>query len=651
MQFIQFGMLGALVALAIPVIIHLMFRQRARTVELGTLQFLKIVLRDNAKRRRLRRYILLALRLACVALIALLFARPYLLAVEPVEGDRLVVVLVDRSASMGLKGGRRPIDRALAEVRSLSAQAGQGTRLEVAFFDANVHPLAKLADLPSSLEPTFAATDYDAALAWARDLCIRSRAKTKEIHILTDLQRSGLDRGESVTLPPGVDVHLVDLGRAFPKDVAVTAIAMAPTTIRPGEKATITATVRNTAPLPIRKVPVRLHLEAGDQSLDLDKTLDLDGGASATVDFAPPPFKEGLWRGHVEAAASDDLAFDDRRYLALSVAPASRILLVDGDPGRSSFESETYFLQAALRLAPQGERYAKSPFDPRVVDGSGGASLPDLSGIDAVVLANVERLAPADVSRLREFVAKGGGVLVFTGDKMKADAVQTLSAAGLGVGEFVGIERTKETPWRLDRWEAGTSVFRPFQDPEHGDLRRPAFTAVTRMKPVPEVRVLATFRGGLPALLERDQGLGRVLWFTSACDRSWGDWPRGRMFLPMVHQMLAYVTGLTEGGKVRTSVATSDRAAGITDDGGLCRVVNPDPLESETARCTPQEFADRYGFRLPVPTARASVAARGDEGRRTTDEAMRNDEIWPWLALALIGGLAIENFLANRTAA
>jgi hypothetical protein len=42
MQFIQFGFLGALGALSIPVIIHLTFRTRARTADLGTLQFLKI---------------------------------------------------------------------------------------------------------------------------------------------------------------------------------------------------------------------------------------------------------------------------------------------------------------------------------------------------------------------------------------------------------------------------------------------------------------------------------------------------------------------------------------------------------------------------------------------------------------------------------
>src|SRR5580693_4423068 len=107
MHFIQLGMLGALGALAIPIIIHLMFRLRARPIDLGTLQFLKVVLRDNARGRRLKRWLLLALRMACLTLIAFLFARPYMLATEPGAANRLVVILVDQSASMGLKGNDR----------------------------------------------------------------------------------------------------------------------------------------------------------------------------------------------------------------------------------------------------------------------------------------------------------------------------------------------------------------------------------------------------------------------------------------------------------------------------------------------------------------------------------------------------------------
>ena len=128
MGFIQLGFLGAPGALAIPIIIHLTFRQRSRPIDLGTIQFLRIVLKTNAKRRRLKRWVLLALRLACVALAAFLFARPYLLATEADARDRLEVVLIDRSASMGLRGGARPVDRAVAEVKRILTRSGPKTR-------------------------------------------------------------------------------------------------------------------------------------------------------------------------------------------------------------------------------------------------------------------------------------------------------------------------------------------------------------------------------------------------------------------------------------------------------------------------------------------------------------------------------------------
>jgi hypothetical protein len=649
MQFVQIGMLGGLAALAIPVFIHLMFRQRSRPVDLGTLQFLKVVLRDNARKRRLRRYILLGLRLAAVATLALLFARPFLLATEQADGERLVVVLLDRSASMGLQGGTRPADRAAGEARSIVRNAGQGTRLEAATFDRDVHPLAKPTDVANG-PPTLSAagTDYARALAWARDVLVRSPQRAKELHVLTDLQRTGLDRGEDVTLPSDVDVRLYDVGRAFPKNVAVTAAAAEPKSVRPGETVVVRATVANGSPLPLYKVPVKLHLESAGEARDVEQAVDLDGGASVNVEFKLPALAEGLWRGHVEATLSDDLPFDNKRYLGVAAAPPARLLVVDGAPGRTAFDAETYFLNAALRLAPSGEHYAKTPFDPETVPFLEGTSLPDLSKARAVVLANVGTLSDGDARRLAAFVANGGGLVVFTGDKVTRQGVDGLSAAGLGVGEVLGPEQARDLPWRLDRWEPSHPVFRPFADPEHGDLRRPSFTTVTRVRPSADARVIATFRGGAPALVERSHGRGKVLWFTAACDRGWGDWPRSRLYVPMVHQMLGYVTGLADGGPVRVEPARGDAKPGVSERDGVLHVVNPDPFESDTARCTPREFADRFGFRLPETPA---VAASHPRATRPADDRLRGDEIWPWLALTLLGFLLVENFLANRTAA
>jgi len=96
MSFLQIGFLTALGALAIPIIVHLVFRQRPRRAELGTLRFLRVVLAHNARRRRIMRWLLLSLRLACVALIAFLFARPYWLAAHTAGDKRTTVVLIDQ---------------------------------------------------------------------------------------------------------------------------------------------------------------------------------------------------------------------------------------------------------------------------------------------------------------------------------------------------------------------------------------------------------------------------------------------------------------------------------------------------------------------------------------------------------------------------
>src|SRR5207237_7750531 len=108
MGFVQATMLVALGAVVLPILAHLIFRRRARPVDLGTLRFLKIAVRQDTRRRQLKRYVLLALRLGCVLLLVLLFARPYRAEVAAGGDAGLTVVLLDRSASMArLHDGQR----------------------------------------------------------------------------------------------------------------------------------------------------------------------------------------------------------------------------------------------------------------------------------------------------------------------------------------------------------------------------------------------------------------------------------------------------------------------------------------------------------------------------------------------------------------
>src|SRR3954470_982467 len=105
MGFVAPLILGALAALAIPVLIHLIQREKKRVVEFPSLMFLRRIPYQSVRRRRIRHWALLLLRLAALVLIVMAFARPFFrrpsLAAATQNGAREVVILLDTSYSMG----------------------------------------------------------------------------------------------------------------------------------------------------------------------------------------------------------------------------------------------------------------------------------------------------------------------------------------------------------------------------------------------------------------------------------------------------------------------------------------------------------------------------------------------------------------------
>ncbi len=457
----QFG--WALLGLAIPIVIHLMFKLRSRRVDLGTLRFLRIVLEENARRRILKRWLLLALRMAAIVLLAGLFARPYLLARDQAGKDRLVAILIDRSASMQLKDkGRRLIDLAVDEARQVIGQYDDKTQIEAAFFDQAARPVGmntlpaggdlppapsskELLGLLTAPEKIFSATNYGAALTWARDLFLNSPHGRKELYIYTDLQRSGLDWTNVEPLPAEVEVNLIDLGRSAVNNVALTTVQTPRRLIRPLETVGLSAGVFNAGPFPLEKMPVVLTIESEKHKHVLRDRLNLKPQASGTVTFELPALGEGLWRGTVRIETDDDLTFDNQRHFALLCAPPFNVLLADGDPHGAPLLAETYFLETSLRLAPPGETFAETPFRPVSVPLGEGDHLGNLASQKIVVLANVGSLAPRDARALGKFVLDGGRLLVFTGDQVAPAGYEAAAQEGLTVGAIGSALRARSS--------------------------------------------------------------------------------------------------------------------------------------------------------------------------------------------------------------
>ena len=379
----------------------------------------------------------------------------------------------------------------------------------------------------------------------------------------------------------------------------------------------------------------------------IEQTATVEGHSRRLVRFEVPIREPGLYQGYVEVTAGDDLPFDDRRWLAFEARRRDRILLVDGEPGPSVFGNETYFLEMALRLGLPGQdpNASISPYQPERLAWNGqSGSLADLAQFRVVALCNVPDLSPADAGALEAYVRSGGNLVIFTGDLVKAGVYSLLQEAKVMPGRLDG--PAADGPYRLAGWEKDHPIFSLFEDPLHGDLRTLRFRRIARIVPDAAARVLVTARGGSPLLVERSHGAGKCLLLAIPADNAWGEWAIGRLYVPLVHQLVGYASNrLPELGHVKYAAAGQGptEAPGVAIENGRALVQNVEPAESEIERTSVATLREVY--RLPEARkgqpqqARASIAA----GRE------QPDELWRPIAWGLLIVLAVETFVANRT--
>src|SRR5437773_4444016 len=98
-----FFLIGS-VALAIPVLIHLVRREKSEIVPFSSLMFLLKVPKRSIRQQKMKNLLLMALRLLILALLVGAFARPYMTQpnkpLTSLNANRGVVLMLDNSYSM-----------------------------------------------------------------------------------------------------------------------------------------------------------------------------------------------------------------------------------------------------------------------------------------------------------------------------------------------------------------------------------------------------------------------------------------------------------------------------------------------------------------------------------------------------------------------
>lgn len=699
MGLIQTGFLLAMAAIAIPVVVHLLSRWQVRRLELGTMHFLQEVLLDSAHRRRLRRWLLLSTRLLLVGLLALLFARPYLFDNAQRDGDRVRIILIDRSASMTMPGqSGRLIDEAIAAGAAAAERAGAHTQVRWAWFDRHVEALPDGVSRPKPPRSTSGDTDYYAALSWARDRLAAEPVAEAEVILVTDLQHSGLssDQVESreLSFPADVPVRVIDVGRTAANNLAIVNVSTGASQLPAGKKVVAMATLFNFGALPAEEVPIMAAAVSGERAVRLKKTLSVANEQAEEIAFDFGVLEAGAWQITVDIDYNDDLASDNRRFTAVNVTKPYEVLVLDPGSRDSQGMSTSYFLVAALEQGTLVEPLAASDSETRELNRFNRFKTevkflqdeaPSLINNPPalLVVCDAGSLSLGMLEQVQQYVSKGGRLLVFAGTQIDETRAEQWTHLQLAPGRLTQMERAAAMPFRIVSIASRGSMLDPFRDPQHGDLGRLAFNSLFTTDIRESTQVLAWFDEQRPALTEHRVGSGRVAWFLSAADNSASNWTTSPLYLPLIQQMAADLLGLTGEGSIRFrsvgDAAVSPERLPVVGSAATATVpirnaANQAKLASQAPAGESLQL-EQPGFReipealLVINTAAResdpqrvelarfiehfSLTAATDDGRveEVSVATRQRHELWPWLAAVLVVLLVFEYSLANRTPA
>src|SRR5262245_43859194 len=163
MSFLAPLFFAGLAALTIPVLIHLIQRERKNVVQFPSLMFVRRIPYSSIRRRRIHNWALLILRLAALALIVLAFARPFLKSATlaaAAGGARDIVILLDRSYSMG-HGDQW--DRAKRAAANAVGSMQSGDRATLVLFSTTAEVAVQPTDDQARLQGEINATSLSAS--------------------------------------------------------------------------------------------------------------------------------------------------------------------------------------------------------------------------------------------------------------------------------------------------------------------------------------------------------------------------------------------------------------------------------------------------------------------------------------------------------
>lgn len=567
LSFINSLLLGGVTLVAVPFVLHMLMRRKPVPHAFPAMRFLQIKARETRRRLKLQHLVLLMVRVAAIFLLALALARPVLQGSNWLaggEGPVAIACVIDTAPRMLLREGNQT---RLDVVSGLAANLFNELPKEslIAVVDTSGSGAAfspSRAAASNRINRLTAASSrggLTVAMADAARLLEAAPLTHREMYVFTDLSRGGWERpmpADWDELHSDISLFFIDVAAKKPQNFAIENLELSAEQVAVGSPVTVTVATRRVGREATRSVAIELLAANGEFLRRGEKPVTWREGEVGKVQFEISGLEPGLHQGRVIIDGGDSLMADDAIAFTVEVGSSPRVLVAAPEPiGVTGL----FFTEAVAPLPMV--RAGRSDFTVTLVPYSDleTASWDEFRGM---VLLDPPALRAETWGLLRQWISDGGGLVVWLGPQAGLqDGFNSFASESVLGGQLKRVWRNIDrdnyfAPAALDH--PLLAAFRrvsdvvPWQDfPvfRHWEFQPTSPDQRVDGETVRPANPLVPYRNGLPAILEKSLGQGRVIVVTTPVSQPASDpgiwnllatgfepWP----FVMLANEMLSY---------------------------------------------------------------------------------------------------------------
>jgi len=517
MQFVYPAFLFALLAVAIPIIIHLFHFRRFRKVYFSDVSFLRQLSDESKKQSRLKHLLVLAARILAVAFLVLAFAKPYIPSgenqVSP-EGNA-VAVYIDNSFSMDALARRgRLLDEARESARQVADiyQATDRFLLLTNDFEGRHQRFVSRDEFLSLVDEV----SLSAALKTLEEVMVRKNelfSTAGQAHhsayYLSDFQKSMVVTGDAKP-DSAITTFFIPLQSQRAANLAIDSCWFESPVRLLGQAVTMKVRIRNYGDQPLENQPLRLFIN------DMQRTV---------ASFNVPAFgqteesltwtiqQEGINQGRIEIV-DYPVTFDDQMFFSYEVATDIPVLSIDeqgqGPFLRALFGRDTTFSFSSMPAF--------------------GVDFSAFPAYNMVVLNGLNAISPGLAMEAQRYAEQGGHLVIFPGVAAELSSYNNfLSTMGLDP-----LQRLDTNNFRVSTINAQHQIYSGVFEtmPDNIDLPRSFRHYAIARSARSAGHPLMELQNGDPFMMAYDLGRGKVFLAAVPLNDDFSNFQRHAVFVP-----------------------------------------------------------------------------------------------------------------------